>query len=304
MEKLVATINVTCFDNIYAGVPRLPKEGEEVFSRDFTATLGGGSVATLVNLFRLGVPVEIGTFLGNDVYSQMALAQYRAAGVEPVNFYRGTGCPVMISTAISTENERTFVSYHDAESVRLSEKKAYDFLKNAAFVYINPDYPDVNQQLKRDGAVLFFDTGISEDYTLEKLKPTLEIADYFTPNLKEAMLLTKADSPQEALSILSEYVKNPVIKLGGQGCLFMEEGEPVIVPEIEEFYCVDATGAGDAFMAGLIYGVYHGYSLHECVLFGNITGGAAVMGMGCLSKYVTQKELLEKFHQYQTVIRR
>lgn len=302
MKKMVATLNTTCFDIIYAGVPVFPKEGEEVFAENFKATLGGGSTATLVNLSRLGIPVAIGTFLGKDMYSRMVLEEYREFGVEPVNFYHGSGKPVMVSTAISTAKDRTFVSFQEKAGTIAKEDEAYNFLKDSQFVYINNDYPQVNQQLKKDGAILFFDVGFSEDYTLEKLKKTLSIADYFTPNLKEALMLTKTQTPQEALKVLQEYVSNPVIKLGKKGCLLLENNEVVFIPEIEEFFCVDSTGAGDAFMAGLIYGVYHGYSFRESILLGNITGGAAVMGMGCLSKYLTRQELMKKFEKHKVVL--
>ena len=302
MEKIVATLNTTCFDIIYAGVPYFPGEGEEVFAEKFKATLGGGSTATLINLSRLGIPVAIGTFLGKDLYSQMALKQYRELGVEPVNFYRGTGSPVMISTAISTTKDRTFISYQEKAGTIAGEDETYDFLRDAQFVYINNDYPHVNQQLKEDGAILFFDMGFSEDYTLEKMSATLKIADYFTPNLKEALTLTNTKTPQDALKALGEYVSRPMIKLGKKGCLLLEKEEVIFVPEIDEFFCVDSTGAGDAFMAGLIYGVYHDYSLRESVLLGNITGGVAIMGMGCLSEYLTQQELLKKFEKHKAIL--
>lgn len=63
-----------------------------------------------------------------------------------------------------------------------------------------------------------------------------------------------------------------------------------------------STGAGDAFTAGLLYGLYHGYSFAECVLFGNITGGKCVTGVGCLTERCTEPELLELFHRYRPSI--
>ena len=54
-----------------------------------------------------------------------------------------------------------------------------------------------------------------------------------------------------------------------------------------------STGAGDAFLAGFMYGIFYDYSLKDCIEFGNITGGKAVTAVGALSAYVTEKELLE-----------
>lgn len=55
---------------------------------------------------------------------------------------------------------------------------------------------------------------------------------------------------------------------------------------------VDATGAGDAFMGGFIYGLFHERPVEDCIRFGNVTGGTCVQGIGCLTKYVTEAEIL------------
>ncbi len=43
---------------------------------------------------------------------------------------------------------------------------------------------------------------------------------------------------------------------------------------------VDATGAGDAFAAGFITGVWHGWSLEETSRFANAVGALCVTGIG------------------------
>ena len=43
---------------------------------------------------------------------------------------------------------------------------------------------------------------------------------------------------------------------------------------------VDATGAGDAFAAGFIAGVWHGWPLEKVARFANAVGALCVTGMG------------------------
>ncbi len=62
---------------------------------------------------------------------------------------------------------------------------------------------------------------------------------------------------------------------------------------------MDAIGAGDGFTAGLLY---HRYSFQECVLFGNITGGACVSAGGCLTNRFTEEQLLEDFRVYHKLV--
>ena len=56
---------------------------------------------------------------------------------------------------------------------------------------------------------------------------------------------------------------------------------------------VDATGAGDAFMAGFMYGLYHDYCPEDCIRLGNVTGGYCVQAVGCLTRFPTEEELLK-----------
>ena len=51
-----ANVNIDLF---FSGLPRLPEEGQELYSKGFSLQMGGGLPATLINLGRLGIPVRI-----------------------------------------------------------------------------------------------------------------------------------------------------------------------------------------------------------------------------------------------------
>jgi sugar/nucleoside kinase (ribokinase family) len=77
------------------------------------------------------------------------------------------------------------------------------------------------------------------------------------------------------------------------GCIGIDENGPFFCRSIASFVNVDSTGAGDAFLAGLCYGLFHGFPFRDCVRFGNVTGGKAVTAVGALSAYVSENELRE-----------
>ena len=43
--SFLASVGVTNVDLMYVGMPRVPQEGEEIFSQDFRVLLGGGAPA-------------------------------------------------------------------------------------------------------------------------------------------------------------------------------------------------------------------------------------------------------------------
>ena len=138
-----------------------------------------------------------------------------------------------------------------------------------------------------------FDTGWSDDLSIDKYREYLQIADYYVPNQKEALKITGESTVEGAADRLSEFFSYVIIKLDRDGCLLKNKDGISIIPSMKNVEAVDATGAGDAFLSGFIYGLYHDYPVEQCIRFGNVTGGTCVQGVGCLTKYVYEEELLQ-----------
>lgn len=301
MKDFVAAFGKLNCDLLFAGMPRIPNEGEEIYSKDFKVCLGGGLPATMINCARLGVPARLGTFLGDDMFSDFAKGELLKYGVEYVPF-KSTSYPLNITSAIITERDRTFVSYGGTENYTDEMlRKIYEVLKGAKIVAMQEKILPVYEQLKKDGTVLVLDTGYSEDMSIDNLRDYIKIADYYTPNIDETEKITGTRDYKKALDFLRDYFEKPIVKLGREGCAGFD-GDYFVVPEIEEFSCVDATGAGDAFLAGFITGLYNGEDFRKCILMGNITGGKCVTGVGCLTEYLTKDELNHYIKKYFTKI--
>lgn len=296
----VAGIGKTNVDLLYSGVSRIPQEGEEIYSSDFSMQLGGGIPATMIHLSRLGINSKIVTELGEDYLSSFAKQRFCENGAEPINIYNGKKIPINITTAMITEKDRAFMSYGRQNSITDDMlEKAYKACENAKIVEMQVgEYFPVYEKLKQNGSILVFDCGFDENMSLKTYEKYLKLADYYTPNQKEAMMMTNTDSPEKAAFVLSDYFENVVVKLDKNGCLGLRNGKCFKIKEIEEYRLVDSTGAGDAFLGGFIYGIFHGYDFEDCILLGNITGGHCVTSVGCLSAYTDEKLLLNMYNKY------
>lgn len=289
-------------DLLYSGMPRIPNEGEEIYSKDFKICLGGGLPATMINCSRLGVPAKIGTLLGDDMFSDFARNELNKSGTR-YEAFESTGYPLNVTSAIITSTDRTFVSYGGVETYSDEMlEKIYNSLKGAKVVAMQEKLLPVYQKLKADGTILVLDTGYSEDMSFQKHRDLIEIADYYTPNIDETEKLTGTKDYKEALKMLGEYFSKPIVKLGRDGCAGYD-GDYFVIPEIPEFKCVDATGAGDAFLSGFIYGLYSDFDFKKCILAGNITGGKCVTGIGCLTEYISKEQIEEYMSKYQALLR-
>lgn len=287
----------TNIDLLFADMPRLPEEGEEIFTDNFSLCIGGGVPGTMITLGRLGVECKTVTELSEDMFSSFALSEFRKAGVEPINVYEGERIAVNITAGAITKNDRTFWSYGNPDKT-VDAETIYKSLSGAKAVAMHEDHPEIYRRLKKEGSTVILDTGFIEGMSLDTYKGMLEIADYYLPNRKEAMILTGETDPKKVLVKLSEYLDTAIMKLDKDGCLIYKDGKYTFVKSIDEFVRVDSTGAGDAFFAGFMYGIMKDEPIERCVLFGNITGGKCVTAVGCTTAYFTEEELLSMAEKY------
>ena len=294
--SFIAGAGTTNVDLLYQDMPKIPDVGEEIYTDKFSIQLGGGLPATLINLGRLGVPTRIATELGTDMFSSFASEQFGLAGVSPLNLYNGNGIPLNVTSAIILKDDRSFITYGkgDFKPDDKAKESFYQMATGAKICLMSPGgFLDVYRKLKVEGTVLVLDTGWDETMSLESYSDVLEVADYYTPNRKEACKLTGCDDPIDAAEKLKGYFDRVIVKVDKDGCIGIDEDGAFFIESAAQFANVDSTGAGDAFLAGFCYGLYYDRTFRECIAFGNVTGGKAVTKAGALSAYVSESELLE-----------
>lgn len=286
----VGAINI---DLLYTGADHIPVPGEEVFAREFGVYLGGGTPGTLVNLGRLGVRSKICTFLGHDMFSSFAWHELDAEEAEVVNLYNGDDMPLTISSTMVVDDDRAFMSYgRQPEITDTMLERLKSELAGAKVVPMDAGLAPLFRELKANGTTLVFDTGWEDDLSLEKHAESLALADFYLPNRREALKITGEANVEDAARVLGKYLKVPIVKLDHEGCLYLKNGSVRRVPPVPDVQAVDTTGAGDAFRAGFIYGLFHDWPVEQCLQFGNITGAACVQAFGCLTRYVDERQLL------------
>ena len=86
--------------------------------------------------------------------------------------------------------------------------------------------------------------------------------DLLFANAREARALSGADSNQAAFRELSGWCEGVAVTDGEHGSLVSFNGEVTKIPP-HRVSALDTTGAGDAYAAGLLYGITHGRTVKE-----------------------------------------
>ncbi|XP_043711886.1 uncharacterized sugar kinase slr0537-like isoform X2 [Telopea speciosissima] len=85
---------------------------------------------------------------------------------------------------------------------------------------------------------------------------------------------------EAAVGFLAKHCQWAVVTLGRNGCIVKHGKEMVRVPAVGETSATDATGAGDLFASGFLYGLVKGLSLEDCCRVGSCSGGSVIRSLG------------------------
>jgi sugar/nucleoside kinase (ribokinase family) len=105
-------------------------------------------------------------------------------------------------------------------------------------------------------------------------------ADLLLCNADEADVLAGHGSAGEQARRLTAHVRNAVVKQGAAGATWASRDGSVIVWTAHRVPVVDATGAGDAFAAGLLKAWSSGAGPEQALAGGCALGAAAVAKAG------------------------
>ena len=93
-----------------------------------------------------------------------------------------------------------------------------------------------------------------------------------------------------------------VVTLGKKGSIYYQKTEDGIlshhIAAAEFGKVVDATGSGDAYMAGFLYGYLHGKEIKDCCSLGSVLSSFIIEKVGCTTNAPTEPEFLERFNKF------
>ncbi|HNE51533.1 MAG TPA: adenosine kinase [Leptospiraceae bacterium] len=112
------------------------------------------------------------------------------------------------------------------------------------------------------------------------VKLTQEFVDIAFCNHDEAMAMTETDNPEDAIMQLGTMCNLVFMTWGSCGAFIAVDGIVSPVTGYPVTSPVDSNGAGDAFAAGVLYGLTHGYSISKACKWGNYVASKMIMEIG------------------------
>ncbi len=294
-------------------------EGESPVELPFIARPGGAPANVAVAASRLGSEAAFIGSVGEDLFGDFILRALESEGVQTSGVVRQK-LPTRTSLAfveISDTGDRSFTFYRSspaADELLSSEDVTEEIVSGASFVNFG-SIPLIREPVRSATRRLAeianeldipvaFDVNFREhlwespEAAREAVDPLLDLSNIIKMGDDELAPLFDTKDPEEAANMLLERGASLVlVSLGPEGAFYATQDFSGNVPSFE-IEAVDATGAGDAFLAAVLVRLSEGEwdeaAVREAALRGTAAGSLACMGYGAMSALPTKDEL-ERF---------
>jgi len=288
---------------------RSEEELKRYTSNPGNINIGSGGVGRNIahNLALLSVPVTLLSAVGDDGEGIRILEETGKAGVKMEQMIISGEHPTGIYLAILDEKGEMEVAVSD---MRILEEVTVDYLRSKAYlikeskiVVVDTNIPEESIEYvvelcnKVKVPVLIEPVSVEKARKLRKVldRSGRWIIDYITPSEDELESILGAGTERDdnkdididvdlvkaAEELKCRGVRNMIVTLGERGIYVSgggtDEGKKEDCNKFMAPYrgeVVDVTGAGDALVAGLVYGIYKGYPVEVASRFG--LGAAAL----------------------------
>jgi adenosine kinase len=126
----------------------------------------------------------------------------------------------------------------------------------------------------------------------ENLKKYIEASHITIVNEYELSLI--ANMLEIKNEEVKSLIKTLIVTLGENGSTIYENGKKTSIPVIKVDKAIDPTGCGDAYRAGLLYGLTHNISLEDACKMGAAIASFAVEKKGTQKHAFTKEDLEER----------
>lgn len=281
---------------------RMPKEGETLEAPEFEMGCGGKGANQAIAAARLGSDVLMVTKVGNDLFGQNTIENFKKNGIRTEAIEVGTKTSGVAPIFVDPHAKNRILIIQGANSELLPETVEFyrDKIAEAKLIVLQLEVPletvykTIDLGVEFDIPVLLNPAPANLDLDLEYVKKCV----YFAPNESELGILTGMqvttldEIKTAAASLIDKGVQNLIVTLGDKGVLWKTKEYEVVI-EGKKVRAVDTTGAGDSFIGCFAHYLTKGYTVEESLKKANLYAAQAVQKRGTQISYPTKEEFLD-----------
>jgi len=264
---------------------------------DMRREYGGCAGNIAYNLKLLGGEPLIMATVGDDSNLYMQRLSQLKLDATHVRLVSGTYTAQAFITTDLDDNQLT--AFHPG-AMNHSHENDIRSAQGVALGMVSPDGREGMlthaRQFHEAGIPFVFDPGQGLPmFSGEELLDFMRLADWCTVNDYEARLLSERTG--RSLAELAREVKALIVTLGANGSEIYAEGRHIAIPSATPTAMVDPTGCGDAYRAGLLYGIARNWNWEKTGKLASLMGAIKIAHRGGQNHKPSRDQIAERFLQ-------
>jgi adenosine kinase len=202
---------------------------------------------------------------------------------------------------ITTDLDDNQITAFHPGAMSFSEQNHVGDAKTATLGIVSPDGREGMLQHAREfheaGIPWMFDPGQGMPmFTADELLGLVAQADYVAVNDYEAQLLQ--DKTGTTIEALAKGKRAFIITRGAEGSTIHADGREIVIPCAKPIELRDPTGCGDAYRAGLLYGIRKEWDWETTGRLASLLGTIKIGSLGGQNHAPSREELVMQFRQH------
>jgi sugar/nucleoside kinase (ribokinase family) len=284
--------------SLVKGTMRLtsPEEAAALYEKMGPAveTSGGSAANTCAGIASLGGQAGFAGKVGRDQFASVFAHDIRSIGVSFHNGVSDSGNPTgRCLILVTPDGERTMNTNLGAAAEFAEADLHHDAIQSAQIVYLEGYLFDPPAARKAFFTVADFARGngtkvaftLSDPFCVDRHREAFRTfirdrVDIVFANEKELLSLYPGASFDEACTAIRSECDLAAITRSEKGSVVVQGDVSVKVPAVPIEKLVDATGAGDHYAAGFMFGLGTGRDLETCARLGSLAASEVITHVG------------------------
>lgn len=264
---------------------------------DMRREYGGCAGNIAYNLKLLGANPMVMATVGDD--ADPYLARLDALKIDRRHVKRINGAFTAQAFITTDLDDNQITAFHPG-AMSVSHENHVTDARDIKIGIVAPDGRDGMLQHARQfhetGTPFIFDPGQGLPmFDGDDLKQFLTLATYCTVNDYEAQLMCERTGL--TLEQLASKVEALIVTLGGEGSHIYTQGERIIIPAATPVSLQDPTGCGDAYRAGLLYGLEQGWDWRKTGRLASVMGAIKIAHRGGQNHTPSLEEIGRRYRE-------
>ena len=306
-NKKALCLGIAVTDTYAKSIDKIPKWDTLGTFDEVKYGAGGCAVNTAINLNSLGINCGVSAAIGKDLNGEFIIDQLKKRKIDTANIVKTKNNTAITFAMISSNGKRRYLTNWGANDIFSIKDLVFSNIQKYSLIHLCGTFAmktfDGKQTLEfvkkikknKNKILISMDTIFNTKVNCLKLiKDLFPYIDIFFPSIEELTLITGYNSIKKNIDFL-KATKIPLtgIKMGKEGSIFIHNNNASYCSPFK-VKVEDTSGAGDAFMAGLIFATLSEYSLNYSMIFSSACAANNIQHVGA-SGNVPYFNKVEKF---------